>query len=176
MQRTSFFSYRGLSLPEILLVAALISVLVLTATPPISAWLERLRLTATTQQVVTLLRQAQQLSAARQAAIGVYFIPGENWCLALSEDEGCDCRSVRRCQIAQQQVRLQSAAPSFTLTSNRYSLATPLVFNPFSGSSNSAAGTIRVSGTQAAARIVISPLGRIRACTERGALNGMPAC
>ncbi len=166
----------GISLTEVLVVIALTGLLILQVIPPVSAWLERLSLTATTQKIVTMLRRAQQLSVSRQAAISVFMKPGNNWCLALSDGAGCDCASDTSCQVDGTHFRLRAASAYVALSSNRYSLQNPLIFNTLSGTSNTAAGSILLSSKQAAARVIISPLGRVRACAEAGALNGLPTC
>lgn len=169
-------SQYGISLLETLLMLALVLLLATQAATPFSAWLERLSLTATTRHIVTLLRHGQQLALTRQAPVSATLVSGNAWCLALTEAPRCNCSVSRHCLVGDNEYRLPASATSLLLSSNRFSIAQPLVFNGLAATSFSTAGTFVLSGRQAAARIVVSPLGRVRACTERGALNGLPTC
>lgn len=176
MRRQHTFSQRGISLAESLLTLALVMLLAAQAAPHFSAWFERLTLTATTNQIITLLRHGQQLAITRQSPIAATLVTGNPWCLALTDTDSCDCTVSRNCQVAGIEYRLPDAAETLDLTSNRFSARQPLVFDGLAGMSYDSAGTLILSGRQSIAKIIISPLGRVRACAVQGSLNGLPPC
>lgn len=167
---------QGISLLEVIMVIALISLLAAQSAPAFYAWLERSALTATTHQTVALLRQAQQLALANQTSVSVSIAPGKPWCLALSDQPRCDCFSAESCRLSGIAYRFAPASSLLTLTSNRAQAAFSILFDGLNGSSFTSAGTLTLAATSASARIIISPLGRVRACSVGGSLTGLARC
>ncbi|WP_189405971.1 GspH/FimT family pseudopilin [Alteromonas halophila] len=166
----------GVSLPETLMAVALIVLLGSQAAPAFHHYLERLTITATTKKVVALLRHAQQLAAVHQVPVSINIVPGDNWCLALSDQAVCDCASEGDCTVAGGSYVLSPPSLPLVFSSNRFSASRPAVFDNLSGSAFNSAGSFYFAGSSATASVIVSPLGRIRACARYGALTGLPAC
>ena len=135
----------GFSLPELMLVLALLAILVGIAVPPLSSALDRLEVAAAANHIVAAHHRARLLAITRSQSVILSVdsltltIRGRNDLAPLWSEHG----------PAQSGVSLRSSGRTFTFTPEGFTL----------GLSNA---TLRVSRGRATRAVVVSRLGRVR--------------
>jgi hypothetical protein len=100
--------------------------------------------------------------------------PPGNWCYGWQDNEPCDCRLQPRatggCSGVALHLSLQSRRaaefPDVTLHTPRHSAHYTLRFGAVRGMAD--AGSLRLGNHAGEVRVIVSPLGRVRACADRG--------
>lgn len=89
----------GFSLPEVLLALALLAILVLAATPILSATVARERLLAAGREMAGRMRELRQRAVAQRCSFGIRFVrTGETWSYSIHRDGDGD--GIRSADIA----------------------------------------------------------------------------
>ncbi|MFN3958036.1 MAG: GspH/FimT family pseudopilin [Tepidimonas ignava] len=169
---------RGLTLVEVIVVAAVLATLIGVALPAIGTSVERSRLRGAADVLSAELRQAQSEALKRQRTIVVSVSADDTqWCLGWREQTACDCaRQPTDCLLdGVARVRTHADHPNVVLAPAITGGA--FVFSPRRGTATAGNLTLALAdGSQI--RIVVHGLGRIRQCIPDGApaLAALPGC
>jgi len=169
----------GFTLVELLVTLALVALLVAVAAPAMAAFLDKARLRSATQTLAQELRQARTHALSHQNTIYFSFsVRAQQWCYGWRDDSACQCDShtpSALCQTANdKRTHRQSSVdyPAVKLTGNRRSTHGTVVFSPLRGTATGT--TFLVHNGYSQARVIVSPLGRIRICSPDG--RDYPSC
>jgi len=173
-------SQKGVMLTEAAAVLAVIAVLTATAAPAMRGWVDRQRLRGSADTLRADLQQLRSQAVQR----------GQTLWLTVHHDRGGSCyvthsgpRDACRCHSAQVEatcddtgqalkvVRLGSDQP-VRLTSSSAALA----FEPLRGIATPAASYQLSLPSGEAVHQVVSVMGRVRSCTPKGLMPGLPVC
>lgn len=179
-------SYRGFTLFEWLITAALVAVVLAISTPAMLQFVARNRIAGAAQALSTNLKLARSESIRRGAPIYVRFQPGTDWCSGLHESPQCDCTvtdssAENACTLAvtdaaELRITTSDDFPGVIISASSFFQEVTL-FDPVRGTARP--GTLRLSGYQdAELRVILSMLGRVRICTVPGSHFGgwYPPC
>lgn len=172
---------KGLTLLELLIVVAIVGILGALTVPAMGRYFEQERLRG------ALLSLKQELVYARSEAIrrhkDVYIVvsAGPAWCVGISLQENCDCALYDPAQSASCTVVSNGVPVLRRLAGENYpgvtlDRALDFRFNGFRGlpyRQGSFSGTLRLNSGIYSGRVVISRIGRIKACAD---ILGMEAC
>lgn len=92
---------KGFTLTELLVVVAVVAILVSVALPAMDDYLVNNRLAGSTEAVYSHFQLARSTALARNENIFVRFgnTGTTNWCLAISDDNACDCTTGTSCTL-----------------------------------------------------------------------------
>ncbi|TKI05932.1 prepilin-type N-terminal cleavage/methylation domain-containing protein [Martelella alba] len=153
------FSPQGFSLPEMLLVMLLVSMLALSGGHAWHGYRQHARLAEAARQITDFLARLQWRAVRGNQACRMSFMPDAGTTLA-GCCGACVAQTILRPPLTD--VRLKIAEPGYIRLLGWHNTATPthvLVSNP--------AGSIR---------IIISGAGRLRLCSEKGRWAAVPPC
>lgn len=164
---------RGLTLVELVATMAIAGILLALAVPGFSRLMERKRLEAATEVLVSDLRRARSESAKRNLDVGVAFSTADQ-CYGLQDDVAlpCDCTAVD-CTI-NGVVTTQSVGEltDVQLTQAAFGVAgAATTWDHLRGTANAGSVCLRTNGTGYRTRVIVSGLGRISVCSPSGAGN-----
>ncbi len=179
-------TYRGFTLFEWLITAALVAVVLAISTPAMIQFVARNRIAGAAEVLANNLKLARSESIRRGAPIYVRFQPGADWCSGLHEGPRCDCTvtdlsAENACTLAvadapELRIITSSDFPGVALSASSFFQDVTL-FDPVRRTARP--GTLRLSGYQdAELQVVLSMLGRVRICTAQGSHSGSryPPC
>jgi type IV fimbrial biogenesis protein FimT len=168
--------HAGFTLIELLITVALVALLAAAAVPAMSQFVDSSRLRGAAEQLVQDLRQARNRALTFQHTVFVAFATpaAGGWCYGWRDERGCDCRRTAPPSAAcagatagaAPQRRFSSDFPRVSLGSPGDAAAFTLRFAAVRGSAN--AGTFRLRNRAGEVRVIVSPLGRVRACAVEG--------
>lgn len=166
----------GFTLIELLLTVALVALLAGLAVPAVSRFVDNGRLRGAAEQLAQDLRQARNRALTYQQDVYVSFAAasGGAWCYGWRDNRPCDCRPTAPTQNAcaadtpgaTLQRRLSTDFPQVALRTARYNTAHTLRFAAVRGTAD--AGSLHLGNRADEVRVIISPLGRVRACSVTG--------
>lgn len=169
----------GFTLVELLITLAVVALLVTVAAPAMARFLDKARLRAATQTLAQELRQARNHALSHQSTIHFSVsVREQQWCYGWRDDSACRCDShagAAQCRTANDgRMHTQSSAdfPAVQLTASQHSTHGSVVFSPLRGTATGTAFVLR--NRYAEARVIVSPLGRIRICSPDG--RSYPSC
>lgn len=167
--------HRGLTLTELLVALAIVAVLVTAAVPGLAGLLDRQRLRAAADDLHGALYLARAEAIRRAMPVSVAFTGTgtSQWCYAVSAAPACDCGVPDDCDlpgVAPHHARATDFARVALLTN--FAPLDAVTFHPARGTAT--AGTARLVNGAGEARLVVSALGRVRACSD--ALADYPPC
>jgi type IV fimbrial biogenesis protein FimT len=186
-----FFSLAGLprdhsgaSLAELMVVVAILALLAAAALPISMDLAARQRLRGAADNLRGDLNFARSEAVKRRAAVFVTFSPGGQWCYAVTLDAACGCGipcatpdSLLRQTFSSEAaagVTMQSAAFAGSFCGGQECVR----FEAFHGNAMGSNGTAIFQGAEGSQyKVIVSALGRIRACRYSGDTGGfLPAC
>jgi type IV fimbrial biogenesis protein FimT len=169
----------GFTLVELLVTLAVVALLVTDAAPAIAWFLDQARLRAAAQTLAQELRQARNHALSHQSTIHFSIATrAQRWCFGWRDDSTCQCDSHVRavlCRTAGDgRMHRQSSDdfPAVQLTTHQHSRDGGVVFSPLRGTATGTTFVLR--NRHAEARVIVSPLGRIRICAPDG--RNYPSC
>ncbi len=169
----------GFTLVELLVTLAVVALLVTVAAPAMARFLDQARLRAAAQTLAQELRQARNHALAHQSRTHFSIaVRARRWCYGWRDDSTCQCDShagAALCRTASDgRMHTQSSAdfPAVQLSGNQHSTHPGVIFSPLRGTATATAFVLR--NRYAAARVIISPLGRVRICSPDGRVY--PSC
>ena len=180
MQRKRFPAFqRGLSLVEVCVVLAIVSILAGSALPSFDSMLVSRRLVGQAAELALDLRYVRSEAVARNEGVRVSFqTPAGGSCTIVhtgaAADCTCDGSGVAQCSNGATALKT-TFYPAGRGTSVHANVAS-MRFDPINGTV-SPAGTVRVS-TNSGAEVhhVVNILGRVRTCSPGGSAKGYKVC
>lgn len=169
--------HSGFTLIEVLVTVSLVALLAGLAVPAMGHLIDSARLRGAAETLVQELRQARNRALNFQQTVYFSFSrnAGENWCYGWSDRAGCNCRLDTNhpdaClsgagEAARLQRQLSSNFPAISLGTPAAATTFKLQFAAIRGTARAA--SIRLGNNAGEVRVIISPLGRVRACASRG--------
>ena len=169
----------GFTLVELLVTLAVVALLVTVAAPAMARFLDKARLRAATQTLAQELRQARNHALSHQSQVHFSTFGGaQRWCYGWRDDSACQCdahAAAALCRTADDgRMHTQSSDdfPAVQLAASRHSTLGSVVFSPLRGTATGTTFVLR--NRYAEARVIVSPLGRIRICSPDG--RSYPSC
>lgn len=182
---------RGVTLVELLTVVAILGILVTLGVPAMDHLLQKNRLRAAAESLLTTLHYARAETLARpdpahKIHVSFYrnaLLP-DDWCFGLRHAAQCDCRlrdvtDSSACVLDMAGVpvlKVVSGAefPDVRLANIAFGADDHTLFHPVRGTARSGHVTFALRQDL---RVVLSPLGRARLCSPQQAyLPGYPSC
>ena len=168
---------RGLTLVELAVVLALVSLLAGLALPHWGESVARRHLEGAAAQLATDIQFARSAAAARNAPVRLA-VPAGGSCYVVHSGPAGSCRcgsdtgQPAVCQAGAQALRAAWLPAGVRLSVNSASM----LFDPSPGTVTPA-GTLRVQGQgKQAVHHVVNVMGRVRSCSPAPGLAGYPSC
>lgn len=186
MNKMSGLSQRGVTMVELIITVAIVSILATMAAPSFITMLDRNRIKGAAETLYSEMQFARSESVYQDRAIVLSFTKTSNsdWCYGLTDVVvapatvvvGCDCTAANSCMVGGTERVTESSdlndMPLTTLTFNTAGLLplTSTRFNPLRGTSdNGTAGFTSPLNNQV--NVVLSTVSRVRYCSPAGAAN-----
>lgn len=182
---------RGLTLVELLFVMTILALLVTMGMPSLAGLIQQQRLRAAAETLAATLHYARSATLMQPAEAGKVHLsfrrtpdrPAQ-WCYGLSRAGPCDCRiqhadADQACVLTLADNRMLkrvdgSDYPGITLDDLGFGRDAYTSFDPVRGTAR--AGHARFASSHAL-RVVLSPLGRVRLCSDsEPAVPGYAPC
>lgn len=159
----------GFTLTEMMVVVAIIGILAGIAVPSYNQMLERRRLVSATEAVLADLRWARSESIKRNARVRLTFTTtGGTWSYVIHPD-GTDATDTNNA-LKQEN---SASFSGISVVSNRDFFS----FDNIRGvTGTNGTVTLTSSPSNFQTQVVVSPLGRVRACAVGGGIGGYAAC
>ena len=162
----------GLSLLELLITLSIVAILAGIGVPRYTRLFQQNQLLALTQQLIESLRMTKQMAISRNQAyyLSLPSSPGSPlYCWSISPIANCNCTdSPVSCQP--DIVVVSADLQRIDSQSNR----SQLTFSPLLGSSNG--GSYTLTYGHASVKVIVSTLGRVRACMQSGESSAYANC
>ena len=154
----------GFSLPELLVILAIISILAMVAAPSIQHQLSMQRLVRALDSVSSQFQRARSIAIHSNSNMVVSFATNNSWCLAIAR-QACDCAQQGNCTSPLALPAVTSLShPEVAVIKNTFNPASHLTFNGRSGMPSGQAGTLTMQAGSLQGRVIVSSLGRVRTC------------
>lgn len=160
----------GFTLPELLVVAVITSIIVAVSVPSLINYLQTRRLIGTTEQLYYSLNFAKSEAIKRNATVYFAFQTGTNWCYGSNPNANCTCSVANSCTIGTQQ------APNAGLLSLSATglISNAVQFDPKNGAANTSSSITFTNNQGDAMTVKIGFLGNVSICSSQVA--GYPPC
>ncbi len=161
--------HTGFTLAELLVTLAVVAILIGIAVPAMALHLEKARLRAASEALVQELRQARNHAINYRRTVHFsYRLDAPDWCFGWSDKGRCDCRSETGCasggpEASRSHRLLARDFSSIHITGRSATSMATLEFSPVRGTATATSFILR--SRTAELKVIISPLGRIRACS-----------
>lgn len=168
---------QGFTLIELLLTLAIIAILAGLAAPNMGEYVEQERVRGALVNLKQELAYARSEAIKRNATIFISSSPGANWCVGMSLTANCDCTIADPDQGDACSLPINGAEVLRRITNSDYpgvsmDAAVGFEFDGVRGVA-SQADTLEMSSDNYSGEVVISRIGRVRAC---GNISGMEGC
>ncbi|MBY4678235.1 GspH/FimT family pseudopilin [Marinobacterium arenosum] len=168
---------RGLTLLELLISIAVLAILLAVVVPDMSSFWERNRLISAAEAVYSHTQLARSAALARNQDIFIKFgnTGSADWCMALSEDNNCDCTDGSNCTLTNMPAA-QLAGSDFS----NISLSTDFTGNDSAievpRGTALEGGTVTLSSPVSgfSVQVQLNLLGRVKICSDTE--SRFPAC
>lgn len=164
----------GMSLIELLIVISITSLLSVSAVPSFQTWLERNDFKHFASQLANAAKQAR-IYALTQKKPYYLIAKFENAnCVIISADENCTCSTYQNCVLNDAAFWELPAKWNSKLTTLNARDKT-VAFNQQGTLNFGSATTFKLSSDHFAAKVTVSPLGRVKLCSEQR-ITGITLC
>ncbi|MDO9095517.1 MAG: GspH/FimT family pseudopilin [Rubrivivax sp.] len=158
---------RGLTLLELAIAMAILTLLAAVALPSLGTQLEQRRLHAAAEALASDLGEARFEAARRGQPVHLVVQNGSHWCWALATHPGCPCGQRQACE-------LRSATPADHAGVQQLQ-GQAIELNATGSAQNLGQATLE-SRRGSRLRVQMQALGRPRICTELGPSVRYPTC
>ena len=171
--------HSGFTLFELLVTLAVAALLTNLAVPAMGRFIDKARLVSAGEALSQELRQARNhaLSHQRTTYFSVFTSSGR-WCFGWADDKGCDCRTgAATCRTGKDGLfsthrRDSEDFPFIRLDTAGSRGPRTVRFSSLRGTAS--ADSFRLHNGAGEVRVIVSPLGRVRACST--STNRFPPC
>lgn len=178
---TTAAAARGFTLIELAATVAVASIVMTTAAPSLSGWVDTQRLKGVAGEMASTLQYARSEAVMRNQPVRVSFhqAPGGTACYVVHTGNAdqcpCDGNAPAPCSGADAQQIKTVALPADQRVSLQANVAS-LLFDPLHGTATPAA-TLRLVGADGrAVHHVVNLMGRVRSCSPSSAVSGYRGC
>ena len=171
---------RGFTLVEIGAALAIVAILALIAVPSYRDSVDKGRLRAAVDGLHADLQNARSTTQQQKASVTAVFSTGTTWCYGITAAKPtCNCAQADAAQADHCEVRVVRAADAknVALSAADFGGKTSTTFEPVRGTADAGSATI-TSSLGKIARVSVTALGRVSACSPAGAgsTDLYPAC
>lgn len=168
---TDFRQRNGLTLIELLVTLAMVTIMALIAIPSFRSLIEYYRITTAADNLYATLQYARTESIKRNTNIYVSFTTGDTWCYGVNTGSTCNCATAGSCNLG-----ATSAPAAQLLTLSATGLSSNSIFfdNTHGGASNATTITFTLYGQSSLITTSLSRLGNISTCST--GISGYTAC
>jgi len=168
---------KGISLIELMLVIAILSLLMLLSGPSVVHMRHSIVHNSVANSIEHFLNQARITALSKGVPVTVSISHASPWCLGAAENVACDCHLQLDCVINGSELVFSALDYAhLELTNLTLAQKNTLVFSARLGTAYGANGSFLLSSPVATTRTVISSLGRTRTCLLSGNLGGHEPC
>jgi Tfp pilus assembly protein FimT len=169
---------QGVSLIEVLVVAAITMFLIAIGGPSVVESLNRAQVKSVSQETYFLFKQARSQALASSVDISLDFETGSNWCIGMSDSGLCDCTTLNSCSVnGLESVISQDDFDVTSMDSAMFGNDTEVVFDGQRGLALNDAGAVEFSDEQNnQIRVSLNILGRTDICVVSGQIGNYPSC
>jgi len=166
---------KGFTLIELLITVVILGVLVSLAAPSFFGILENRKLKGAGDNLFADLMFAKTEAIKRNKVVRISATgTGATWCYGLSEVTDCDCTTAGSCQIdGIEKVVSNTDYPNIEVVESSTLDGSSISFTPLRGAANPLHLKFS-SSTGKELGAVVSPLGRVRVCTNNSSWGGAP--
>jgi type IV fimbrial biogenesis protein FimT len=167
-------SHGGFTLVEMMVTVTVASVLAMVAVPNMQPMMQKRQLEGAASEVYNnlLLLRSQAVEKNRRAFVN-FNESGTAWTYGLNEGASCTPTVSGTCVLNGTE-RVYQGSTWKTVTLDQAFAGNELYFEPRRGAA-SAYGTITLTSAAGEIRVIVSPIGYIWACSDKG-LGGYKAC
>lgn len=169
----------GFTLIELLVTLSIVALLAGLAVPAAARFVDNSRLRAAAEQLVQDFRQARNRALTFQQDIYISFAAtgAGRWCYGWRDAGPCDCRSKNAptaCGGTENAPHRRESGeyPHVQLHPPRRASGASVKFSAVRGTAS--AGTFQLGNRAGEVRVIVSPLGRVRTCSDD--VPGFPPC
>ncbi len=168
---------QGFTLIELLITLAIVAILAGLAAPNMGEYIEQERVRGALVNLKQELAYARSEAIKRNATVFVSSSAGADWCLGMSLSADCDCSisdpdQGAACALPVNGVRVMRRVNNSDYSGVAMDAAVGLEFDGVRGVA-SQGGTLELSSDNFSGKVIISRIGRVRAC---GNISGMEGC
>lgn len=166
----------GISLLELLITVAVVSVIITAGAPALIESFRYQRVKAAAQSGYFMLQYARSVAISKGSDVAIDFASGNSWCVGISDSGPCDCTVVQSCTIDDVEQRVTASDYAGVQMSSLTFDMGEATIDGTHGMAAGNAGTLELSDGENTLRLVMSNLARLRICTETGYRGGLPSC
>ena len=156
----------GFSLVQLLLVLIVIVILAGHSMGSYTTQLQTAHLKGALQSIYFEFQQARRHSVAQRQSVLVDVHNGTQWCIGFTDKSDCDCQIEASCTVMGiEKVLSHQQFPFSRISASTFAHDNQSRFSTPRGFAEGYAGSLTLSGTQQAFKVIISNLGRARICT-----------
>ena len=164
-------NYRGFSIYELLIAIAVFAILAAIAVPSYKTFIQNYRLTATAENLYSVIQAARSEAVKRNATVFVSFNTTDPWCYGVNVGSACTCTTASTCNLG---VHSATASGLTTLSTTGLS-GTAISFEGTRGAASSSATiTYTTTGGTNAMSLKIGLLGNSQLCSAQ--ITRYPVC
>ena len=166
--------FTGMSLVELLIVIGITSILLVSAAPSLQLWLEKNDFKVFSSQLANSAKQARIHALTRKKPFYLMAKFENANCVIISDSENCTCSMHQHCAVNDAAFWELPTKWDLKLTTLNAKDKT-VAFNQQGTLNFGSATTFKLSSNHFAAKVTISPLGRVRLCSEQ-VITGITLC
>lgn len=169
----------GLSLIEILIVIAIVSVVMTITAPNVVQMQRQLAIKGATENIYFMLQLAKS-TAIRQSntiLVDANLATTGDWCVGITDTGNCDCSAANSCTIDNVEHVVSSDDFSKIVLQNiNFDANDQALFDGIRGMATNGAASVELTDSTNEVRINIAATGRVSLCNVTGDVGGYDGC
>lgn len=163
--------HKGITLIELLVMLAIVTVLALLSIPLYKDLSDHYRITTAVQQLYSALEYARTEAVKRNTSVYVSINIGDTWCYGINTGSACACTNPSSCNLG----AFSASAPQLlTLSATGLSSGAFYFDSIHAGASNTVTLTYTLYGQTSLITTTISRMGSISTCST--GISGYSSC